>query len=354
MGGGTTVEPGVLGCYVLPGGTSTPRKGIEEARTAEAIGLGAVWIAERYDTKDLPSLAGALTQATTQVRIGAAVTHPVLRHPMVLASMGQTMQALSDGRFVLGLGRSAAWRWQAYGAASPTTAVLADTADILRRLWNGETVSYSGPAGQFPRLRLEQRAAVAPPPLLLAAVGPKTLACAGRHFDGVILHPFLTPDGARRSIEIARQSALAAGRDPAELECLATVVVAPDSDPDDEGLIVLARAAGYLQVQGLGDALASANGWDPDALARFRAQPLLSGLGDRPASKALNEETLRVVGRALPERWLSSSSAVGPASWCVTRLREYLDAGADGVILHGSTAGRLGDLARHFAAMPAP
>ena len=231
----------LLGCYVLPGGVTDPPVGLEQARAAEQLGLGTVWIGERYDTKDLPSLAGAIGQVTERVDVGAAVTHPGLRHPMVLASMGQTLQSLTGGRFRLGLGRSAAWRWRQYGAPVPTLASLGDTADVLRRLWRGETVSYRGPAGDFPELRLAQRADVAPRPLLLAAIGPATLALAGRGFDGVLLHPFLTPDGVRHSIGVVRDAAAAAGRDPASLRCIAAVVVAPDRSPADAALAV-ARA----------------------------------------------------------------------------------------------------------------
>lgn len=95
-----------LGCYVLPGAAHDLREGLEQARDAEALGLGTVWIGERYDSKDLPSLASALGQVTERVRIGAAIAHPILRHPMVLASMGQTLQSLTGGRFALGSGRS--------------------------------------------------------------------------------------------------------------------------------------------------------------------------------------------------------------------------------------------------------
>ena len=217
-----------LGSYVLPGGVGDPRPVVEQARVAEASGLGTVWIGERYDTKDLPSLAGALTQTTTSVHIGAAVTHTQLRHPMVLASMGQTLQALSEGRFLFGFGRSARWRWRDYGEPMPTLASLGDVAQILRRLWAGETVDYEGPAGRFPRLRLPQRPDIHPPPVLLAAVGPKTLSLAGRDFDGVILHPFLTPEAVARSVQAVRAAAVSAGRDAARIRCYATVVVAPD------------------------------------------------------------------------------------------------------------------------------
>ena len=339
-----------LGCYVLPGGVRDPRLALDQARVAEHLGLGSVWIGERFDTKDLPSLASAIGQVTERVKIGAAVTVPGVRHPMVLASMGQTLQSLTGERFMLGFGRSAAWRWQQYGVPAPTLASLGDTADILRRLWNGETVAYSGPAGEFPELRLPQRPDATPPPLLLAAVGPKTLALAGRSFDGVILHPFLTPDAVRRSLDIARNGAADAGRDPGALRCFATVVVAPDLTDADTALAVGARAAGYFQLRGLGDALAAANGWDASDLARYRAQPKLAELGDRSADKALPRDELIKLSRAMPADWLPSSSAAGDVDTCTARLRAYLDAGADELVLHGSTAERLGGLVAAFVA----
>jgi probable F420-dependent oxidoreductase len=339
----------LLGSYVLPGGVSDPRPVFEQARMVEEIGLGTAWIGERYDTKDLPSLAGALSQTTTRIQLGAAVTHTGLRHPMVLASMGQTLQALSNGRFLLGIGRSAAWRWRDYGVPAPTLASLGDAAEILRALWAGETVHYDGPAGRFPRLRLPQRPSVDPPPVLLAAVGPKTLALAGRSFDGAILHPFLTPEAVGRSVAVIREAAVAAGRDPAALRTYAAVVVAPDRSEGDTELAVHARAAGYFHVEGLGDALVAANEWDPDDLARYRDHPTLRALGEQQADKALPRPELVTLAHTLPDGWLASSSAMGTAAECARRLHEYLDAGADELVLHGTTAEHLGALAATFS-----
>jgi probable F420-dependent oxidoreductase len=330
---------------VLPGGAADPRPGLDQARVAERLGMGAVWIGERYDTKDLPSLAGALSQVTHRVAIGAAVTSPGLRHPMVLASMGQTLQCLTNERFRLGLGRSASWRWRRYGVPAPTLASLADIAGILRNLWAGRTVTYDGPAGRFPELRLAQRANVVPPALFLAAVGPRTLELAGRCFDGVILHPFLTAEAVRRSIRVVRSAARAAGRRPETVLCVATVVTACERAPGDVDLLVRARAAGYFQVQGLGEALVWANGWDSDDLRRYRAHPLLAALADRPADKSLTREQLVEVSRALPEPWIETAAVVGDAATCAERLLSYLEAGADELILHGGTAETLAPLA---------
>src|ERR1700727_3651768 len=118
----TAVPLGPLGAYMLPGAADDPVSGIEQARATERMGLGTAWIGERYDTKDLGALAGALSQVTGRVQIASGITHPYLRHPMVLASMGQTLQALTGGGFLLGPGRSASWRCAAYGPPPPRLA----------------------------------------------------------------------------------------------------------------------------------------------------------------------------------------------------------------------------------------
>src|SRR5277367_77206 len=201
-----------LGAYALPGRVTDPRPGLEQAVTGEALGLGSIWVAERWEKKEIAATLGAISQRTSRVKLVAGMTHFGTRHPIVLAGMGSTLQALSGGRFVLGFGRSVAFVWKNLGVPVPVSAAMADYAQILRALWRGETVSYEGPAGRYPSMRMPEIPDV-PPKMILAAIGAKTLALAGTHFDGVVLHPFLTPEGVARSVSIVRQAALQAGRD---------------------------------------------------------------------------------------------------------------------------------------------
>jgi probable F420-dependent oxidoreductase len=346
----TSVPLARLGAYVLPGAAQDPAAGIDQARATERMGFGTVWIGERYDTKDLGALAGALSQATRRVQLAAGITHPYLRHPMVLASMGQTLQALTSGRFRLGLGRSASWRWAAYGQPAPTLAALADIAGILRRLWDGQTVEYDGPLGRFPQLRLPVVLDAEPPELLLAAIGPKTLALAGRCYDGVILHPLLTPGAVRRSAGIVRAAAQEAGRDPDRVRCYATVLCAPAVSDAERRLAIEARAAGYLSLPGLGDSLARINGWDEADLARYRGQQVLTDLGGKPADKYLSRAELIKLCDGMPPSWLASCTAAGTLGRTASVLARYLASGADELILHGVVGERLTPLADYLAA----
>lgn len=350
MSSGKTAPLARLGAYVLPGAAHDPASGIGQGQATERMGLGTVWIGERYDTKDLGALAGALSQATRRVQVAAGITHPYLRHPMVLASMGQTLQALTGGRFRLGLGRSASWRWAAYGQPAPTLAALADIAGILRRLWDGQTVEYDGPLGRFPQLRLPVVLDAPPPPLLLAAIGPKTLALAGRCYDGVVLHPLLTPEAVRRSADIVRAAADEAGRDPDQVRCYATVLCAPAVSDAERQLAIEARAAGYLSLPGLGDSLARINGWDEADLARYRGQRVLADLGAKPADKHLSRAELIKLCAGMPPSWLASCTAAGTLGQTASVLADFLAAGADELILHGVVGEGLAPLADYLAA----
>lgn len=335
-----------LSAYIAPGTLSDPRDAVEQGVLAERIGLNAVWLGERFDTKDFPSIHGALSQRTDHIGLGVGITPMNLRHPMVLAAAGQTLQGLTGGRFRLGLGRSVPWRWNSYGYPAPSLASMRDVALILRRLWAGETISYDGPAGRFPNLKLAQRVAQPPPPLFLAGVGPKTLALAGETFDGVILHPFLTPEAVRHSTGIVRASAEKAGRDASKIKIVATVVTAPNLTIEDAEEAILARAAGYFQQESPGNAIATANGWDVSVLTAYRNHPKLKALGEKSADKALTRKELIEIAQTLPADWFPAASASGTSAQCAEKIRHYTDAGADEILVHGATVHNLADLVR--------
>src|ERR1700709_282177 len=187
-----------LGAYVLPGRVTDPGAVVGQAQAAERLGLRTVWLSERWGTKDLGVIAGAVSQVTSTIQIASGITHLQARHPALLASLAMTAQAPSGGRVMLGVGRSVDAMWAAVGLPRSTNASIVDHVDIFRRLCRGEKVRYDGPAGRYPSLRLNDVPEQPAPPLVFAAIGPKGLELAARHFDGVLLHPLLTPAAVKR------------------------------------------------------------------------------------------------------------------------------------------------------------
>lgn len=337
--------------YILPGKAADTRVGLDQAREAERLGLGGIFLSERWESKELGSVMGALSQATSRIRLVAGLTHFGTRHPLVQAGMGQTLQMLSGGRFVLGFGRAVPSQFRKLGIPVLNNQAMADHVAILRKLWAGETVRYAGPAGDYPEMQLA-RGCESPPPLILGAIGPKTLALGGAHFDGVVLHPFLTVDGVARSIATVRDAARDAGRDPKAVTIYATVVTAPDTLSEEQRADVLeARAVSYFMHREVGRPLVAANGWSEVPLARLAE----TGLAQLAYGSADIAQTRRLMAEAvslLPPEWLVEGAAFGSVTRCIERFDQYLDAGADQILIHGTTPDQQGPLLAAIAQMP--
>jgi 5,10-methylenetetrahydromethanopterin reductase len=323
-----------LAFYALAGAPESPRELLDEVRTAEAIGLGAAFISERFNIKEAATLAGAAAAATTRLGIATGATNHNTRHPMVTASFATTMDRLTGGRFALGLGRGIAPLFDAFGIPRITTAQLDDIAGLLRRVWRNELVmNHDGPAGRYPILHMDW-GRTEPIPLLLTAFGPNSLALAGRVFDGVILHTFFTDETTARCIGSVRRAAEEAGRDPDSIRiwsCLATV-----GDHIPEALRLkktVGRLASYLQ--GYGDLMVETNRWDPAPLATFRTDPVVTSIGGAIDQVATTDQLEHIAG-LLPAEWLEPA-ATGTADRCVGTVLGQLALGCNGVILHGAT-----------------
>lgn len=327
-----------LGFYVLAGHAASPRTALDEARDGERLGLGSAFVSERFNVKDAPTLCGAVAAVTEHIGIATAATNHNTRHPLVTATFGATMHAMTGGRFALGLGRGFDALFDVMGVPRVTGAQLTDTIDILRRLWAGESViGHEGPAGSFPFLH--QGAGLdGAPPVLLVALGPRTLELAGAVADGVVLHTFFSDDALQRAVASVRLGAERAGRDPASVRVWSVLATVGDHLGEEQQLRKLVgRMATYLQ--GYGDLLVQVNGWDPAALARVRAHPVFTGAtGALDATASVDE--LRALAEVLPDEWLAAA-ARGTAEQCAATVVEQFELGADSVILHGATPAEL-------------
>jgi 5,10-methylenetetrahydromethanopterin reductase len=323
-----------LGFYTLAGHSNTPRDLVDDVRVAEALGLGSAFVSERFNLKDAAVLSGAVGALSTTLGIATAATNHNTRHPLVTATMATTMHRMTGGRFALGLGRGFDALFDVMGLARVTMAQLEDFAGIMRRLWHGEMViGHDGPAGKFAFLS-QDTAFDEDIPIMLVALGEKTLEFAGRVADGVVLHTFFTDETLERSVAAVRRGAEQAGRDPAGVRVWS--VLATVGDHIDEELRLrklVGRFATYLQ--GYGDLLVSVNGWDPDVLTRFRADEMVQGFPGAFDAVATPEQ-LEHLATLIPAVWLAASATGSPAQ-CAARVVDQFTAGADGVILHGAT-----------------
>ena len=323
-----------LSCYLLPGHTTTPADALAEARLAEELGLGKVWLSERFDVKDAGVICAAALAVTSRLRVATAATNIHTRHALVLATMCASLHYLSGGRFELGLARGVGIRNQLMGLPGVGNAQLAEGVELLRKLWRGETVmGYEGSMGKLPYVNMGSwmKADI---PIHFVGFGPASLRFAGAHFDGVHLHTFITAQGLRRAKALVQEGATAAGRDPEAVKLWSVIATAVEPTREDRLRKLVARMATYMQAPGYAELLVELNGWDASVLEDFRASPVVKSIPGGIDSVATLEQ-LEQIAELIPPEWLPA--ATGTPQACAAAWKAELDGGADGLVIHGST-----------------
>ena len=153
-------------------------------KQVEAAGLDNVWMANirAHDAITALAIAG---RETNRIRVGTAVTPSYPRHPIAIAQQALTAAAATKGRFTLGIGVShkvVIEHLHGLSYAQPARH-MREYLEILMPLLRGETVTYAGEHYHVQDIALEAPDA-APPPVVLAALGPVMLKLAGTYADG--------------------------------------------------------------------------------------------------------------------------------------------------------------------------
>ena len=344
----TPLEFPELSCYLLPGHTTTPADAIGEARAAEALGLGKVWLSERFDVKDAGVICASALATTEHIHVATAATNLHTRHPLVLATMASSLHYLSGGRFEMGLARGVAIRNQLMGLDAVTNAQMVEGIGILRTLWKGgKVMGHEGTMGKLPYLSMGDWLD-ADIPLHYVGFGPKGLRFAGEHFDGVHLHTFITDDGLRRARDLIHAGARAAGRDPESVKVWSVIATMLNPTPEDYLRKLVGRMATYMQAPGYAELLIALNEWDPQVLADFRANETVASMAGGIDSVATLEQ-LEEIGELIPQEWLPA--AAGTAQECAQAWKNQLACGVDGIVIHGSTPDEFAPVVEAYRAL---
>jgi 5,10-methylenetetrahydromethanopterin reductase len=186
----------------------------------DLIGLGDSQLLFRNVYVALAVVAGA----TERVRLGPTVTNPITRHPSVTAQAIASLDELSGGRAILGLGTGDSSA-HSIGARAVSPERLVEVARMVRALVAGEEVDFGGPRGT---VRWSRRRV----PIFFSGDGPRILRAAGAVADGVILGGGLDMETLARSLGQVRAGAEEAGRAFDELELWAFTRVSFGSSRD--------------------------------------------------------------------------------------------------------------------------
>ena len=178
---------------------------VEHATTAEAVGFRTAMISDHLQPWVRPqghaghvwTTIGAIANATDRLEVGTGVTAMVHRsHPIGVAHAAATAALLLEDRFFLGVGTGERINEQAFVERWPRAGErreqLGEAIDVIRQLWRPGNVNHDGTHFRVENLRLWELPA-APPPIHVAASGPRTAVLAGEVGDGMIA---VSPDSA--------------------------------------------------------------------------------------------------------------------------------------------------------------
>jgi F420-dependent oxidoreductase-like protein len=300
-----------------------------QAVALEKAGLDTVWVAEAYGF-DGVSLMGYLSAVTETVEIGAAILPIYTRTPTLLGMTAAGVDALSDGRCILGIGASGPQVIEGFHGV-PYTQPLTRTReliDICRQVWARERVAYDGKAYTLPlppdqgtglgkSLKLITKPVRDRIPVYVAALGPKNVRMTAEVADGW-LPLFYLPDKVDDVWgEELRAGAAARADDLDPLQIVAGGLLAVG---DDAGSMRdLARPMLALYVGGMG---AKGRNFYNDLACRYGFEAEAATIQDLYLDGKKDE-----AAAAVPDGLLEAATICGPEGYVRDRIAAFKDAG---------------------------
>lgn len=293
----------------------------EYGRIAEDNGFDSLWVTERYFHEETFSMLGFLAAATQRIKLGVGVVNPYTRNPALLAMASATLDRISGGRFLLGLGRSEKAVIQEkmgipYGNSR---AALVETVNYLRKLFAGERVTEQEGHSRLRTVKLATTPIQPKLPIYLAGIGTKGLRLVGEIADGVVLNAYVPPAYVRYAVEEIRSAATAADRDPNAIDIACMLVIRLTDDPDSIRSTLKQRIVRLLEEPHVGEILLDKGGFDPSILT--------------PLRETIKNEGEKAAVHLITDAMVDAFYIVGSATQCKERIAEYRQAGVDSPLL---------------------
>lgn len=223
----------------------TPSELLSQAIAADVAGFDAIVCSDHFapwwptgQSGHAWAWLGAAGHATRCQRLGTGVTGLTHRyHPAIVAQAFMTLEELFPGRVFLGIGSGEALNEVPCGADWPSPGEQIERMDqgldVIRRLWDGETVTADHGWFAVKEAKLYTRAQRRPD-LFVSAFGPQAAAVAGKHADGV--WTMADPSSAPEIVEAYREAAREHGREPGKVILHTAMAYAPDEDALMDGV----------------------------------------------------------------------------------------------------------------------
>jgi len=278
---------------------------LEDAVLAERLGYDDVWFGD-IGSPDALTVAAVVADRTSSVRIGTAVTPVFTRTPAVLAATSATLQQLSGGRFMLGLGSSSAKMvesWHGLCFDHPLSRVR-ETTNLVRQLLKGEKSDFDGVTLTSHGYR--QAPIADEVPIYLAALRPRMLRLAAEIGEGVIFN-FFPQSALPKILEYVHEGARRAGKQEDDVEVVCRFQVAVTDQVDEHLNYLRYFLAPYFS---------------QEVYNRFLAWCGFEEMAASIAAGWVNKDREATMA-ALSDELIHDIAVIGDKEYCQERIRQY-------------------------------
>lgn len=195
---------------------------VSEIEEIERLGYEQIWVSNEKFFHDMYVVASVVAQHTSKVSIGTFIADPYTHHPALTAMSIATLDKISKGRAILGMG-SGGTGFPVMGIErqKPATAIK-EAVTVIKGLWRGETVNLDGKVIQCRngKLNIKSREDI---PVVVASRGDLVLRSGGEVADGVMIATYAEPVGIQYAISRIQAGAERAGRDMKDIRIISRV-----------------------------------------------------------------------------------------------------------------------------------
>ncbi|MCS7140199.1 MAG: LLM class flavin-dependent oxidoreductase [Candidatus Nezhaarchaeota archaeon] len=318
-----------FGCF-LPIPTAPVDRLLKIAQVNEEAGFDSLWFPDHVlfippgIVPEAWSMLAATAVLTKRALLGTCVSDPHRYNPAILAQKVATVDQLSGGRVVLGLGAGEAMNLDPFGIDwKKPVSKLREFTTILRKLWAGEIVSFEGEFWRFKRALLHITPVRGKVPIYLGANSPRTLELTGELADGWLSIP-LPPRLFKQRLEFVKKGAEKAGRSLNEID-IGIYLYTAIADRAEEAY----RQIDALKVQIIPEpATLIEAGYNVELPEDLRSLSYIKAL---PEPEWL--EKFLAYSNFIPREAAIEFSVAGAVNDCIEKLNEYVKAGARHIIL---------------------
>jgi 5,10-methylenetetrahydromethanopterin reductase len=291
--------------------TLEPARLADIAELAEGVGYDDFWLADERFFREVYACLTLCALRTRRIRLGPCVTDPYSRHPALTAMAIATLDEISGGRALLGIGAGVSGFRELGIEASRSAVALREAVELIRRLLTGEVVTVNGREIAFSDGRLDFMPMRSDVPIYIASQRAGGCRAAGRVADGAIMQGAVAEPLVRFFRETVHGGARDAGRDPARVALVARLNVCVHDDRTAAREVMRPTIARSLSAQ------------RPDFFTFATAGlSLPAGLREKVLALPYTHDPapLRAVAPEVPDAFVDACTLTGPPEVIATEI----------------------------------